>query len=205
MASLPHLQIHPVTPARWRDLETLFGERGACGGCWCMWNRLPRAQYEKQKGAANKRAMKRIVQKGPPPGLIAYAGREPVAWCAIAPRETYPVLENSRVLARVDEKPVWSVACFFIKRPWRHKGVSTQLLKAATQFARKRGASIVEGYPLDPHPGKIMATLAWAWPGMLPTFTRAGFKEVERRSPTRPILRRSQGLPLSLTKEHKHN
>ena len=156
-----------------------------------MWNRLPRSQYQKQRGAANQRAMRRIVRKGPPPGLIAYAGKEPVGWCAIAPRETYLVLENSRVLARVDEKPVWSVTCFFIPRPWRHRGVSTQLLKAATKFARQRGARIVEGYPLDPRPGKAMATLAWAWPGMLPTFTRAGFQEVERRSPTRPIMRRA--------------
>lgn len=190
MALPPKLRFHPLTPARWRDFERLFGERGACGGCWCMWNRLPLSLYMKQRGTANKRAMRRIVQNGPPPGLIAYAGKEPVGWCAVAPREAYPKLENSRVLARVDERPVWSVTCFFIARPWRHKGVSTELLRAAAKFVRRRGGRILEGYPMDPRPGKAMATLAWAWSGMLPTFTRAGFREVERRSPTRPIVRR---------------
>ncbi len=96
----------PVTPERWSDLEELFGERGACSGCWCMYWRVRRSQFEKHKGAGNKRALRRLVKNGPPPGLLAYAGREPVGWCAIAPRETFSQLENSRVLARVDTRAV---------------------------------------------------------------------------------------------------
>ncbi|MBI2955995.1 MAG: GNAT family N-acetyltransferase, partial [Acidobacteria bacterium] len=84
------LTVKPVTPSRWRDLELLFGPRGACGGCWCMWWRVSRSQFERQRGARNKRALKRIVQSGRAPGLLAYDGPEPVAWVALAPRPSYP-------------------------------------------------------------------------------------------------------------------
>jgi len=153
-----------------------------------MYWRVRRSVLEKQKGAGNKRAMKKIVASGAEPGLIAYAGREPVGWIAIAPRETYPVLGNSRVLAPVDQQPVWSVVCFFIARPHRRSGVSVALLEAATEFARKRGAKLVEGYPVDPRNGKMPD--AFAWTGLPGTFRGAGFTEVTRRSPTRPIMRR---------------
>ena len=97
------LEFRPLTPSRWNDLNTQFGERGACGGCWCMWPRLRRTDFQKQKRPGNKRAMKRIVQSGPPPGLLAYADGRAVAWCALAPREAYCVLENSRILKRVGD------------------------------------------------------------------------------------------------------
>ena len=180
--------VRPVTPRRWRDLEKLFGERGACAGCWCMHSRLRHSTYVKQQGAANKRAMKKLVASGAQPGLIAYEGREPVGWISLGPRKEFVRLANSRVLAPVDERPVWSVVCFFIARPWRRCGVSVELLRAAAEFARKRGARLLEGYPVDPRAGKMPD--AFAWTGLPGTFTKTGFKEVERRSPTRPIMRR---------------
>jgi len=112
------LSFHPATADRWRELEALFGPRGACGGCWCMWWRLPRAVYERQKGQPNKDALHALVAAGDPPGLLAYADDAPIAWCAIAPRDAYPVLERSRTLKRVDDRPVWSVTCFFVARPF---------------------------------------------------------------------------------------
>lgn len=187
-ALLPDLRFSPLTPRRWRGLETLFGERGACGGCWCMWWRLKRSQFEKQKGQGNKRALKRIVDSGEVPGLLAYAGREPVGWCALAPRATYPVLDRSRILKPVDDKPVWAVSCFFVARPFRRRGVTAQLLRAAADYARKRGVKILEGYPVDPKKGWMPD--AFAWTGLAAAFRRAGFVEVLRRSPTRPIMRR---------------
>lgn len=187
--SLP-LKILPLTPARWPDFEKLMGVRGGMGGCWCMWWRLPRKKYEARKGPRNKSAMRRIVKAGPPPGVLAFAGREPVGWCAIAPRQNYVALENSRVLAPLDAEPVWSIVCFYIAKPWRRKGVSTALLRGAAEFARKRGARLLEGYPLDPQPGKLASMLPWAYTGMPKTFQRAGFSEAARRSPTRPIMRK---------------
>jgi GNAT superfamily N-acetyltransferase len=181
------LKFQPLTPERWRDLEALFGERGACGGCWCMSWRLRRSQYETQKGPGNKATFKTIVAAGPAPGVIAYSDSTPVGWCAVAPREVHQRLENSRVLARVDEQPVWSVTCFFVARPFRRAGVSVLLLKAAVAHAAQSGAKIVEGYPVEPKKDPMPDVFAFT--GMGSAFRKAGFKEVARRSPTRPIMR----------------
>jgi GNAT superfamily N-acetyltransferase len=179
----------PATSERWSDVERLFGERGACGGCWCMVWRLTRAEFERQKGEGNRRAFKRIVDAGAVPGVIAYAGREPIGWCAVAPRETYGALERSRVLAPVDAARVWSVSCLFVARPHRGRGVSVALLEGAVAHARARGARLVEGYPVEPRKGKMPD--AFAWTGIPSAFARAGFREVARRSETRPIMRRA--------------
>jgi GNAT superfamily N-acetyltransferase len=178
---------HVATPSRWRDLERLFGPRGACAGCWCMWPRLSGAEFKRGRGAGNQRALKRLVSAGERPGIIAYRAGEAVGWCALAPRDRYARLDRSRVMARIDEQPVWSVVCFFVARETRGSGVTLALLRAAVSHAAKRGATIVEGYPLDAS-GKRMAD-AFAWFGLTSSFRRAGFKEVARRSPTRPIMR----------------
>ncbi|HUU45905.1 MAG TPA: GNAT family N-acetyltransferase [Acidobacteriota bacterium] len=183
------LTVHPVTPDRWQDFETLFGSNGGCGGCWCIWWRRTRSEFERKKGAGNKRAMKKIIASGGVPGLIAYAGDEPVGWCAVAPREDYPGLERSRILAPVDDQSVWSITCFFIARGWRRRGVSAALIQAAAKHAQKHGAKIIEGYPHIPK--KDRATDAFIWTGVASAFAAAGFVEVARRSSHRPIMRRS--------------
>jgi len=180
-------QFHPLTADRWDDLETLFGVRGACGGCWCMLWRLKRSEFEKQKGDKNKVAFKAVVDSGDVPGILAYANGNPIGWCAIAPRETYQALERSRVLKRLDDKPVWSIVCLFIAKPYRRKGVSVQLLRAAADYVRKRGGSIVEGYPVEPRTGAMPD--AFAWTGLASAFRQSGFTECARRSDTRPIMR----------------
>jgi GNAT superfamily N-acetyltransferase len=180
------IEFHPLTPERWRDFETLFGDRGACGGCWCMWWRITRAEYEKRKGARNKQAMKNLVDDDDAPGIIAYQNGQPIGWCSVAPRETFPRLGRSRSLKPVDEQPVWSVVCFFIAKEHRRKGLSVKLLKAAIDFVRERKGRIVEGYPIDP---KKKQADAFVWTGLASAFVKAGFKEVERRSETRPIMR----------------
>ncbi len=182
------LDFHPLTPDRWRDLERLFGERGACGGCWCMWWRLTGKEFEAGKGEPNRRAMKKLVDAGAEPGILAYEGGEPVGWCALAPRASYGRLARSRILAPVDERPVWSVVCFFVDRRWRERGVSVALLEAAAAHARERGAELLEGYPVEPR--KARAPAVFVYTGLAAAFRRAGFAEVARRSPTRPIMRR---------------
>ncbi|OGT79677.1 MAG: hypothetical protein A3H91_03140 [Gammaproteobacteria bacterium RIFCSPLOWO2_02_FULL_61_13] len=181
------LKFAPLTTARWADLEDLFGERGACGGCWCMVWRLKRTEFEARKGRRNRNALRKIVAAGESPGFLAYAGGKPIGWCAVAPRQVYPSLERSRVLARVDEKPVWSITCLFIARPFRRAGVSAQLLRAAADHARARGATLVEGYPVEPRTRTVPDVFAWT--GLASAFRRAGFREVARRSETRPIMR----------------
>jgi GNAT superfamily N-acetyltransferase len=183
------VECHPLTEIRWSDFERLFGKNGACGGCWCMLWRVPRKQFEAQKGARNRKAMRRLVASGEEPGLLAYLDGEPVGWCALAPREQYPGLARSRVLKPVDERPCWSVACLFVHRAHRNAGVSTQLLRAAVAHARAQGARILEGYPIEPRSGEPLAP-AFAWTGIASAFRAAGFAEVARRSATRPIMRR---------------
>jgi GNAT superfamily N-acetyltransferase len=181
------IEFHPATADRWADLEALFGPRGACGGCWCMHWRQSRSEYEKKKGEANRRALKKLVSQGPPPGLVAYVNGIPAGWCAVAPRDTYPRLAHSRVLAPVDSAEVWSVPCFFIARKYRRTGLASKLLAAAAEYARKRGAKILEGYPVQPKRGAIADVFAFT--GLAGSFRRAGFREVARRSATRPIMR----------------
>jgi len=181
------LRVVPVTPERWDDLERLFGPRGACAGCWCQFWRLPRRDFDAGKGPPHRRALRRQVRAGPPPGLLAYVGREPVGWCAVGPRESYSALARSRVLKPVDEATVWSVSCLFVARGWRNQGVSVALVDAAARFARRSGARLIEGYPVDP---RRRQPDAFVWTGLASAFRRAGFVEVARRSPTRPILRR---------------
>jgi GNAT superfamily N-acetyltransferase len=181
------LSFQPLTPDRWPDLERLFGERGACGGCWCMWWRLSRSEFAERKGQKNKAAFRKIVESDQRPGVVAYADGEPIGWCAVAPREKYPLLERSRVLGRVDDQPVWSATCFFVAKAYRRAGVSCELLRAAAAHAAYNGARVLEGYPIEPR--KSTMPDAFAWTGLASGFRRAGFKEVARRSPTRPIMR----------------
>ena len=181
------LRFAPLTPERWTDLERLFGANGACGGCWCMWWRLGRAEFKQKKGAPNRRAFQRLVDSGVVPGILAYAGSDPVGWCAVEPRAAYPRFAVSRNLKPVDDQPVWSVTCFFVARPLRRQGVTVQLLEAAKRHARKHGARILEGYPIEPGGGTVPA--AFAWTGFVPAFRAAGFAEALRRSPRQPIVR----------------
>ncbi|MBN2185015.1 MAG: GNAT family N-acetyltransferase [Candidatus Krumholzibacteriota bacterium] len=182
------LSFFPLTARRWDDFEALFGERGACGGCWCMLWRLSRKEFESQKGEANRLAMKNVVESGEVPGILAFDGTKAVGWCAVAPRRCYTALSRSRILKPVDGRPCWSVSCLFIDKAYRKKGVSTELLRQAVEYARSRGAELIEGYPVEPGSGKNIPP-AFAWTGIPSAFIRAGFKEVARRSPTRPIMR----------------
>jgi GNAT superfamily N-acetyltransferase len=181
------LQFHPLTTDKWMDFESLFGPRGACGGCWCMFWRLTRKEFERHKGEGNRKAMKAIVEAGKIPGILAFAQDRAVAWCSVAPREHFTALARSRILKPLDNLPVWSISCFFVEKNYRHKGLSTQMIKAAVDYVKKNGGSVVEAYPVEPKKDKMPD--AFAWTGLASSFIKAGFKECARRSETRPIMR----------------
>src|SRR6266704_6254533 len=186
-ASLPELASYPVTPERWHDLQTLFGEHGAYGNCWCMWWRLSRSDFGKQTGQAKNQGLKTIVDAGEVPGILAYAGREPIAWCSVATREAFPSLERSRTLKRVDDLRVWSIVCFYVAKQYRRKGLMAELLRAAIDYARQHGAKIVEGYPIEPKHDDSPPVSTFT--GIFSAFQEVGFVEVARRSEKRPIMR----------------
>ncbi len=191
-SSQSDLVFRPLTPDLWPDLETLFGEHGASSGCWCMWWRLSRKEFAQHHGNDNKESLRRIVETGEVPGILAYAGSRPVGWCSVCPREVFHSLERSPTLKRVDNVPVWSVVCFYIAPAFRRRGVAPRLLNAAVEYARQRGARIVEGYPLDTSgtpPSTSSASYSGAYMGTVSMFRQAGFTEALRRSQRHPIMR----------------
>jgi GNAT superfamily N-acetyltransferase len=151
-----------------------------------VWRLSPR-QWTAGKGARNRRAMRRLVESGARPGVLAYRGGKAIGWCAIAPRRDYPALARSRVLAPIDDEPVWSISCLFIRKEERRTGLSVRLLRAAVEFAARGGARIVEGYPIEPAMERTPDPFVWT--GIPSSFRKAGFKEVARRSRSRPIMR----------------
>jgi len=186
--SVAGLRIVPLTPRLWPQFERLFGERGACGGCWCMTPRLKRSDYERGKGEANKRSMKKLVDSGQTTGVLALKSGRAVGWCSIEPRERILSLQRSRSFRPLDDRPVWSIVCLFIERSSRRQGLSGRLIEGAADHARRQGARIVEAYPVRPLRGTMPDV--FAYPGPLTAYLRAGFRVVARPSPGRAIVRR---------------
>ena len=181
------LSIRPLTTERWRDFESLFGDRGACGGCWCMWFRLPRATYEARKGEPNRRGMRELVEAGQPVGVLGYLDATPVGWCSVAPRDQYQRLRTTRMMRSPDALPVWAILCLFVGRQWRNRGYATQLIRGAAAYAAQHGAPAVEAYPVVPLRGAIPPVFASQ--GLLASYLAAGFREVGRPSESRVVVR----------------
>jgi len=182
-------EIHPLTPDRWDDLVTVFDRPGDPKGCWCMFYRVRSRDFERLWGEGARAAFREVVADGPPPGLLAYRDGRPVGWCAVAPREAYPRVLNSRVLRPLDDATAcWAVVCFYVVRDERRGGVAAALLEAAVAFAADHGATAVEGYPKDTAGANKHANEMYV--GSVSMFAEAGFEEAGRRSPQRPIMRR---------------
>jgi GNAT superfamily N-acetyltransferase len=177
------LTIRPLAPNLWPALEDLFGQNGACNGCWCMYWRIGSA-YRKRPREQNKAAFRAVVQRGPPPGLLAFDGDVAVGWCQLTPRDTLPWLDRTWRLKRVDDAPVWSLSCLYVRRGYRRRGVTSALITAAIDAARRAGAPTLEAYPLDAD-----LTPSASGTGYASTFARAGFKIVARHVSPRPIMR----------------
>lgn len=187
------MEFHPLTPERWPDFEELFGEKGAYGGCWCMWWRLTRREFENQQGERNRQAMQDIVQSGRIPGILAYSDGKAIAWCSVAPREEYASLNRSRVLKRIDETPVWSIVCFFVAKGYRHHGIARKLIQAAVEYVGSQGGKVVEAYPTIPRSERVPPVSSFmGFPSM---FEDAGFVECARPSPSKAIMRYYIGEP----------
>jgi GNAT superfamily N-acetyltransferase len=191
------LDIKPLTTERLGDLATLFGQGGDPKWCWCAYFRVRGMTWQNSTPEQNRAVLTRAVEAGHrvgrAPGLVAYRDGEAVGWVSLAPREEYERLEHSVVLRRVDEKPVWSIVCFFVGRRARGQGVARALLDSAIAYARDHGARLLEAYPVDATGRRVPA--ASAYQGTLSMFEDAGFRVVERRqfnrsSPVRPIVRR---------------
>jgi len=184
-----HLTFSPLTAERWPALEDLFGRAGASNGCWCMYWRVgPR--YRDRPREDNKRDLERLARAGPPPGLLAFDGDTAVGWCERGPRADLDWLARGRYFRPVDELPVWSVPCFYVRRTHRRRGVMGGLIDAAVGVAGSAGAPAVEAYPVDTSvPGHTRNLFL----GVASVFAEHGFEVVARRQPDRPIMRRFLG------------
>jgi GNAT superfamily N-acetyltransferase len=180
------LSFHPLTQKLWRDFELLFGRNGACGGCWCMYWKLRGKDFSENTGNTTRQMQKAIVDSKIIPGLLAYSDGYPVGWIAVEPRSAYPKLAHSRILKPVDDQEVWSITCFFVEKKHRRKGITVALLKAAVNHVKTQGGKIVEGYPVEAQKSQPDPFI---YTGTASAFKQAGFKEVARYSPTRPIFR----------------
>jgi GNAT superfamily N-acetyltransferase len=181
------LTVSPLTAGRWAALEDLFGAAGASNGCWCMYWRIgPR--YRERARDDNKRDLRRLAASGPPPGLLAFDGGIAVGWCELAPRADLGWLARARYLEPVDDLPVWSVPCFYVRRAHRRQGVTGALIEAAVAAAAASGAPALEAYPVDTavpgHTGNL-------FPGTVSAFAGHGFQVLARRRPDRPVMRRT--------------
>ncbi|MBM3435983.1 MAG: GNAT family N-acetyltransferase [Bacteroidetes bacterium] len=187
-AVLEQLTIEPLTERNWEKFENLFGVKGACGNCWCMYYRLNRSDFQTGKADdGNKNAMMEIVRKNKPAGILGMYEGQAIAWCAFAPREDFIKLENSRVHKRIDDKPVWSIPCFFIAKNFRRQGVSVAILKRIIRYAKENSIKIIEAYPAIPTKEKLPDSFAWI--GLYKSFERAGFEIADRTSQNRPMVR----------------
>lgn len=181
--------VAPVEGERWSDLVRLFGRNGAHGGCWCMWWRIPHREFAKSDAAQNRARLRSLVRRGISPGLIGYYDGEPVAWVSLGPRQDFAALETSRIFAPVDDRPVWSIVCFFVRRDRRRTGWMRRLLQAAADHAAAHGATLLEGYPIECGDRKLTGDVGYT--GIASTFRAEGFREVARRKKDRPMMRRS--------------
>ena len=181
--------IRPLTPERWPALEQLFGKAGASNGCWCMYWRLGPRYHERQR-ELNRQDRRQLAASAPASGLLAYDGDIAVGWAELAPRADLPWLNQTRFLRPVDDLPVWSVPCFYVRRTHRGLGVMGALIAGAVQAASAAGAPAVESYPVDTqmtgHTGNL-------FPGVASIFAAHGFEVIARRKPDRPVMRRSTG------------
>jgi len=177
-------------------MEDLFGKHGACNGCWCMYWRLGSAYFFERTREQNRRALRALVRRGPPPGLLAFDGELAVGWCQLTPRAALPYLDANPRFPRIDDRPVWSVSCFYVRRGYRRQGVMAQLLAAAISAARRARAPALEAYPVDTDQPKSSSN---TFTGVASTFARAGFTTVAATTARRPVMRYELGRRRRMT------
>jgi len=186
------LKCRKLTRRDWPHIERLFGPRGACGGCWCMYWRVRSAgaDWKNRSGDTNRRAFRRLIEAGRVHGCLAFAGREPVGWLSMGPKREFAYFGRSRSVPGSEDARDWCINCFYIPAPWRAQGVATALLATAVDIARESGARLIEGYPLVPKKAGAHAPAAFAWTGVPVLYERCRFERSPNPLGARVIYQR---------------
>lgn len=173
------IETRELTPDMWPMLERLFGANGACGGCWCMSWRVQKGEdWQAIKGDEAKQRFQALVEAGHAHGVLAFADGEPIGWCSFDRRVDYAKLDRAPSLKCDDAAQVWSIPCFYVQRKFQGQGVAKALLAHALQALERRGAAVVEGYPVKPSGDGKKSPAAFAWTGTRRLFDAAGFQLV---------------------------
>jgi len=172
-----NLEFHPVTKERWPDFEKLFEGKSSPHNCWCTAWRNVEKKGNKPDKKEKKISIKTSISKNIPIGIMAYSNKEPIAWCSIAPRETYRALGGDETINNV-----WSLVCFFIKRSFRNNGITELLLTEAINYAKNNGAEYVEAYPVEPD------SPSYRFMGFIHTFEKANFKFIKMAGTRRNVM-----------------
>lgn len=183
------VRFHPLEAGRWDDFQRLMRTSRTCASCWCMWWRMTRRDFHQASGESRYEAMRGRVASGDVPGILAYLDNEPIGWCSVAPRESFPGIQGSPSLRPRDDRPAWAITCFYVAPGWRRRGVMRALLDAAVEHARAGGATLVEGYPVERRDDRMPSVDAYT--GLVPVFEEAGFVPLVRATPRRWVMRRA--------------
>ncbi len=174
-------EVRPLTGESWDALAELFQEGGDPRWCWCQYWRLRSKDMAVAKVPQLRERLHDQARSTEPPGLVAFDGERAVGWVSLGPRTDFERIERSRVIAKVDDRPVWSIVCFAVSANARGQGVARALLDAAVDSARARGATMLEAYPIAIDAAAPIHPDA-AFTGTLPMFERAGFRVVADRA-----------------------
>lgn len=193
------IRVVPANEASWEDLDAVLGPaRCHAARCYCQRHKIPNAQWRQTGDDERAFLLRAETNCGNPEsdatsGLVAYLDGQPVGWCAVEPRTAYQKLFSSRVpwAGRSEDKHdngVWAITCFLVRAGYRRRGITYELARAAVEFARRRGARAVEGYPMITVPGQ---EIAWGelHVGSRNAFIAAGFLEVSRPTARRVVMR----------------
>ncbi|HEY0248235.1 MAG TPA: GNAT family N-acetyltransferase [Gryllotalpicola sp.] len=198
MLTAEQLRIVPANEASWEDFQTVFGTRGDPRRCQCQWFKLASSEWRGMPPAELESRQRGETNPGDPgaevtTGLIAYVDAEPAGWVAVEPRVNYLRLKTQRIpwLGRTEDKEdggVWAMTCFVVRPDFRRRGLMHALVHAAAGFARERGATAVEGYPMIVRPGQEI-TWGELFVGARSAFAAAGFGEVSHPTERRVVMR----------------
>lgn len=173
----PVIEVHPAVTERFDDVAAILAPKDPhAPACWCLSYRVPGGEHRDLAPAERPARLRRYAEEGTPPGVVAYVDGAPAGWCSVSPRSSHHRLQRSRTIPTVDDADPWSIVCFVIRPAFRGRGLALHLLEGAIAFARDRGATVLESYPIDPAGARVSS--AFAYVGTTALFESVGFERV---------------------------